>query len=180
MADKKTDEKDLAGDEEQAGGSKKKIIIIAIAVVVILLGALTAAFFLMGNDDKAAIEGENAEQSESTKEMDPTEMGPAIYFEMDPVFVVNLAPGGRAKMLQAGVQVLTHDPETAEMLQKHSPMLRHHVFNLFSAQDSDGLFARAGREKLQAEIKAELEAKLKPHLKSLRIEDVFFTQFVLQ
>lgn len=176
---KNKDEKDLEGDEEKTGGSKKMLIII-IAVAVLLVGGGVAAFFLLSGDEDVA-EGENAGQSESAGEPEEAVVqGPAIYHEMDPKFVVNLTPGGRAKMLQASIKILTHDPETAEMLEKHSPMLRHHVFNLFSAQDSNGLFERKGREKLQAEIKTELEAKLQPHHKKAMINGVFFTEFVLQ
>lgn len=182
MVDEQVDEKDLEGDDEEAGGSKKMLIII-VALVVLLAGGGAAAFFLMSGGDASA-DAEETEQSESSGEEDseePTEpQGPAIYHEMSPTFVVNLPPGGRAKMLQVGVQVLTHDYQTSTLLTEHSPMLRHHVFNLFSTQDANGLFGRSGREALQAEIKEEITIRLKPHYDKVMIDEVFFTQFVLQ
>jgi flagellar FliL protein len=171
MADDKDDTTEIEVDEG-AGGGKKKLIIIVAGVLVLLLAAGAAAFFLLGNDEDAA-EGD-AEEQEAF-------VGEPTYHKLDPVFVVNLPPGGRAKMLQVGLQVFTRDPTLVESLAQHAPMLRHHLFDVLSSQQADDLYERAGREQLQ---KA-LEDKLREQLSAVgvtepRIDAVYFTQFVLQ
>lgn len=165
------DEKDLEGDEPKGG--KKKLIIIIAAVVLLLVVGGVAAWLLMGGDEPAA-DGEEAVAEEVVPK------GPAIYHKMEPVFVVNLPSGGRAKMLQVEVDVLTYDPEVDAFLTQYDPMLRHHLFNLFSSQTPATLSSREGREALQAETKALLEKQMAEQGLESTIEAVYFTQFVLQ
>lgn len=163
--------------ETEAGkGGKKKLILIMIVAVVLLLGGGAAAFFLMGDDEQeVAAEGEAEEEEDEAFEGEPT------YHEMKPEFVVNLLPGGHAKMLQVGVQVYTRDPAVVDVLSKHDPMLRHHLFNVLSGQAADTLTSREGREQLQSQLKDELVSKLKSVGENkAHIESVYFTQFVLQ
>lgn len=159
-------------------GGKKKLILIIIVAVVLLLGGGAAAFFLMGDDkQEVAAEGDGKDEAEEEEESE----GVPTYHEFKPAFVVNLPPGGGAKMLQVGVQVYTEDPTIVDALTTHDPMLRHHLFNILSSQPADSLSSREGREQLQAQVKDELISKLKDvGEKKANIESVYFTQFVLQ
>jgi len=168
------DEKDLEGDEPKGG--KKKLIIIITAVVLLLLIGGIAAWLLLGGEEEGA--GTAGGEEAVTEEVVPK--GPAIYHRMDPVFVVNLPPGGKAKMLQVEVDVLTYDPKVDEFLTQYDPMLRHHLFNLFSSQQQATLSSRAGREALQAETKTLLEKQMVEQGLEATLDAVYFTQFVLQ
>ena len=107
--------------------------------------------------------------------------GEPTYHEMEPVFVVNLPPGGRAKMLQVGLQVYTRDPTLVEALDRHDPMLRHHLFDILSAQQADDLFDRDGRARLQEALQDELKQQLEEAgVAKPRVDAIYFTQFVLQ
>jgi flagellar FliL protein len=173
MADDKQDNTDIEV-AESGGGSKKKLVIIAAGVLVLLLVSGAAAFLLLGGD-------EDAGGRETGAEAEQAFVGEPTYHKLDPVFVVNLPPGGRAKMLQVGLQVFTRDPSLVDALAQHAPMLRHHLFDVLSSQQADDLYERPGRERLQ---KA-LEEKLREQLSAVgvhepRIDAVYFTQFVLQ
>jgi flagellar FliL protein len=162
-----------AATPEKSGGRKKLLLIGAVAVFL-LLAAGAAAFLLLGGDEPAPEQGETA----AVAEEDP---GEPTYYKLDPEFVVNLPPGGKAKLLQVGLEVFTTDPEITEVLARHAPMLRHHLFDVLSSQSADELFTRAGREHLQEALQEELRNKLvavgesEPNIKA-----VYFTQFVLQ
>ena len=175
MADDKQDNTDIEVDEG-GGGSKKKLIIIAAGVLVLLLAAGAAAFFLLGGDD-----GAEGDEAQADAEAEEAFVGEPTYHKLDPVFVVNLPPGGRAKMLQVGLQVFTRDPTLVESLAQHAPMLRHHLFDVLSSQQADDLYERAGRERLQKALEEKLREQLTAvGVKEPRIDAVYFTQFVLQ
>ncbi len=171
------DEKDIEG-EENAGGGKKKLIII-IAAAVLLLGGGAAAFLLMGGDEEAA-EGEEAAKAEETEQAAPPEEGEPVYLPMEPKFIVNLPPGGPAKMLQISVTVFTRQQPVADFIKENDPMLRHHLNNLFESQQAAELLTREGREKLQQAVQELLQKKLEEFDQPGKIKGVYFTEFVLQ
>ena len=162
--------------EAGAKGGKKKLILIGVVALFLLINGGLAAFFLLGGDDEDTdVTAEEVEEVEFEVEGTPT------YHELRPAFVVNLPPGGKAKMLQVGVQVYTTDPDVVEKLTAHDPMLRHHLFDVFAAQPADTLYTREGRAELQSQIKDELIAKLESvGEQQVAIKSVYFTQFVLQ
>lgn len=173
MAD---DTKDIEGDE-QGGGGKKKLIIIIALVALLLIGGGLAAFFLLSGDDEESAEG----TSEPTEEIvEPIEEGEPIYVEMKPQFVVNLPPGGPAKMLQIAITVFTRQQEVADFISENDPMLRHHLIDLLEEQDATLLMTLEGKQALQAEIQELIAAKLEEFKQAGEIKGVFFTQFVMQ
>ncbi len=168
------DEKNIAAeDEDGGGGGKKKLIIIIAAVVLLLALGGGAAFFFLGGDDTPA-------DAEGGEEAEAVELGEPVYHKLEPAFVVNLTPGGQAKMLQVAIEVMTRAPSVVETLSKNDPMIRHHVLLLLEEQTSDALMDAAGREKLQQSIHDMLAAKLKELNEPGELHGVYFTQFVMQ
>lgn len=169
-----------ADGEEQGGLSRKKLILIgaAAALLLVLAGAGGAVFFLTGDDSQAEAElagpaGE--EQAATPPERDGT------YYVMEPEFIVGLAPDSRFRTLQTKIEVYSSNPDLLAQLKKHDPMLRHHLSNVFATKASQDLLDREGRERLKEEVKAEIESKLsKIGVRDARIDDLFFTQFVME
>ncbi|TVO76297.1 flagellar basal body-associated FliL family protein [Sedimenticola selenatireducens] len=173
MAKEKEDE-DLDLGAENGGGSKKKLIIIIAGVILLLVIGGGAAWFLLGGEDESA-EGEGVESEEVVQEQLP-----AIYYPLNPVFVVNLPPGGKARMLQIGVQVMARDPDLIAFVKNNDPMLRHNLLSLFGNQKDSALRDRKGKEKLQSEVFKTINQILKEQKGPGEIEAVFFTSFVMQ
>jgi flagellar FliL protein len=170
------DEKDLEGDEAAAGGGgKKKLFIIIGAVVLLLLIGVGAAVMLMGGDEAPA-EGEEAKAEEA----EPVELVDPIYFDFKQQFVVSLPPGGRAKMLQISLQVMSRDQAVIDYINRNAPMLRHHLFNLFSTQDAAALYGREGREALAKAVEENLETHMKDSGFEGDVGAVYFSELVLQ
>ncbi|HHK42775.1 MAG TPA: flagellar basal body-associated FliL family protein [Planctomycetaceae bacterium] len=165
---------------EEGKGSKKKLIIIIVLALVLLGGGGGAAwFFLMG--DEPPPEGEAAAQAKAEEEEEPVdESAPPIYHQFKPVFIAELPPGGKKKMLQIELQVLTHQPKVDAFLTTNDPMLRHHLLNLLSEQDGEALTSSKGREKLREVIVQRIGKLMKENGQRGEIDNVYFTQFVLQ
>lgn len=161
-------DEDLDLGAENGSGSKKKLIIIIGGIVLLLVVGLGLGLLFLGGDEEGA-EGEVVEA--------PL---PAIYHPLDPVFVVNLPPGGRAKMLQVGVQVMARDPALVEFITHNDPMLRHNLLSLFGSKKDSVLRDRKGKEKLQQEVFDTINTILTEQGGPGQIEAVFFTSFVMQ
>ena len=140
-------EEDLdLGIEQETGSSKKKlIIIIAAALFVLIGGGLGIGWFLLsGSDSDVADEQVEAEAGKKQQ--------PAIYYPMEPMFVVNLPEGGKAKLLQAGVQVMAREQATIDFVKHNDPMIRHNLLNLFASHSDAELSSRDGKKKLQQKV----------------------------
>ncbi len=171
MAKKKLDD-DLDLGIEKGAGSKKKLIIV-VAAVVLLLVAGGAGWFLFGGSSEG-------DQPQEAAAEEPVEESPPIYHSLAPVFVVNLPPGGRAKMLQVGVDVMARKPELIEFLKHNDPMIRNNLLSLFGTQEGDALRSREGKEQLQKAVLEALNGIVEKQAGPGRVEAVYFTSFVMQ
>ncbi|BAN69611.1 flagellar basal body-associated FliL family protein [endosymbiont of unidentified scaly snail isolate Monju] len=171
------DDKDIEG-EEGGGGGKKKLILI-VGLVVLLLGGGGAAFFLMGGEEPPE-DGKAAQAEEEQPKPEAAPEGEPLYVEMEPKFIVNLPPGGPAKMLQIAVTVFTRQQSVTDFIAANDPMLRHHLNNLFESQSSAELLTLEGKQKLQQAVQELLQNKMEEMDQPGKIKAVYFTEFVLQ
>ncbi|WP_460814438.1 flagellar basal body-associated FliL family protein [Luteimonas pelagia] len=106
--------------------------------------------------------------------------GKALYFALEPAFVVNLADEDAVRYLQAELQVMTRDAATLAALEQHAPAVRNRLLLLFGQQTARTLSARRGKETLQALALAEVRAALAAEQAPDGIEAVYFTSLVTQ
>jgi flagellar FliL protein len=175
---------DLGIEKTQGGGRRRLILVVLLAVVVLAAGGGAAWYFLAGSEPPATTAGKGKAVGKkggeaSTEKAEATRPEP-VYHPLDPPFVANLPPGGKAKMLQAAVRVQTRDASLVSFLQKNDPMVRHHLLSLFGSQDAAELMTRPGRERLQTEVKDTLVRLVQENGGQGAVEAVYFTQFVLQ
>ncbi len=179
---------ELLDDELDLGAEKapvpwKKIVIIVFAALLLIGVGVGGAYFLLVTPDEdkteeIAKDGEVKEEGEAEE----VEQGPAVYQDFKPVFVVNLSPEGKrkAKMLQIGVQALTHDQELVDFLKHNDPMIRHNFLKLFGTRTASSLANREGKEKLQKDLLEELQRIVDEEEGLGAVDAIFFTSFVMQ
>ena len=189
-AEKAKGEKDKAkaGGEGAASPARRKLIIF-IAIGVVALGGLGAGgFFLFAGkhaataaaDAKGKPKATASRESKSEKAEAPPK-GPAIYVALDPPFVVNFEAEQLVRFLQITAQVMTRDPETAELLKANDPMIRNDMLLLLGNQSATTVSSREGKEKLRADALATVRNVVKTAGgKPQNVEAVFFTSFVMQ
>jgi flagellar protein FliL len=149
----------------------RKLLFIAIGASVLLLAGGGAAWFLLKPSD----DEKKAEAAEAEKHVEP------VYVALDPAFVVNFEASGLVRFLQVGVQVMTKDLATAELLKRHDPVVRNGLLLLFSGQGYEKLSTTDGKEQLRQAALAEVRRIVAAQGgKADEPKDLYFTSFVMQ
>jgi flagellar FliL protein len=163
---------DPTPDATEAPPKKRRLPLIIAIGAVVLAGGGAAAWWFLGRG--AAHEGE-----EGAAKAAP--LAEPIYVALDPPFVVNFEAGGQVRFLQVAVQAMTRDPAAAELVKRHDPMVRNAMLLLLAGQSYESVATREGKEALRdralEEVRAVVEAQGGD---GARIEDLYFTSFVMQ
>ncbi len=166
----------MAEKNQKAEGEKKsskKLIIIILSVVLVLAGAAGAYFFLVD------VDAEDASEVEETKR-EPEVSAEVFYYDFSKPLIVNFPAGSRMRLMQVSISLLVDSQEAIEDLKKHDPMIRNNLLMLISAQGSDELNSREGKETLRQAVHAEVSTVLDKMTGKQPVKEVFFTSFVMQ
>ena len=165
------------GAEAKPAGKMKLIIIIVIAVLLAVgLSVGGTWFFLSKKNDGAAEEAKAAAVAEPAV---PVKQA-AIYEELAPAFVVNFNHQGRARYMQVSVALMGRDKAELDALHEHMPVLRNNLVMLFSGQDFEALSTPVGKEMLRQQTTASVQALAQKETGKMAVEQVLFTNIVLQ
>jgi len=176
---------DAAVDTDAKKSNKKLYLIIGLAVLLIAIsiGGTVVALKVLS----PAPTGEVAEA-----EHEETTLLPAIYYEMTPNFTINFNVNGRQRYLQAAITLMYRDPLLEELLKLHMPAIRNGLVMLLSAKNFDELQTSEGKETLRAEALEIVRSQLQKEQEALvasgkseevspsNVEQVLFTNFVMQ
>ena len=105
---------------------------------------------------------------------------PALYYALEPAFVVNLADTDSVRYLQADVQLMTRDAGTRAALEQQAPAIRNRLLLLFGQQSAADLSQRSGKEGLERQALAEVRSVLDGEGAPDKVEAVYFTSLVTQ
>ena len=179
-----------AGNEEvedaaEKGGSKKKLIIIVGGLVAVLLIAGAGLFFTGFFDDPAPVEqSEGTESSEALVDSSDdgdsgSESTEALYQELKPPFIVNFQ-GSSIKIIKIAISVMTHNADVLDAVKQHDPVIRNNTLLILASQNPENLKTTEGKLALQGLIKDGVNKVLATQKISGSIEQVFFTDLVMQ
>ncbi|BAP44185.1 flagellar basal body-associated protein FliL [Pseudomonas sp. 21LCFQ010] len=165
----------MASDAVKEPGSKSKLKLIIIGVVALLLAvglSAGATWFLMHKsepkpDPAAAAAAANVKQ-------------PAVFEAMTPAFVVNFNVNGRQRYMQASITMLARNPADMEALKVHMPTIRNNLVMLFAGIPFESLSSPIGQEMLRQKATASIQEVAQKELGKTVIEQLLFTNFVLQ
>ena len=102
------------------------------------------------------------------------------YLELKPPFVVNIRDGNKLRFLQAEIQFKLSDMKKSEELLHHESIIRHTMLVLLSEQEANDLYSATGKERLRKNALEELREALKAEIADIPIEDMYFTNFIIQ
>lgn len=104
----------------------------------------------------------------------------AVYEELKEPFVVNYNAKGRARYLQVSVSLLGRDRKSMDALREHQPLLRNELVMLLSAQSFEAMLTAPGKEAVRVQATERVQEIARNLLGQPVVEQVLFTNFVLQ
>lgn len=165
------DEKEAATAEDAE--TKKSKLPLIIGLVVLLLGGGGAGAYFMGVFDSADATEEGAAAAEPVK-------AAALYAKMHPEFVLNYKVDGRGHFLKVAISLLTREQDVVDAVDQHMPLLRNELIMLFSAVEFDSLKTADGKAALRGSALSAIQAIMETEIGKSGVEQVLFTDFVLQ
>jgi len=149
---------------------QKKLIVVLLVVLLVLLvlGGAAAAyyFFFMPHDGQAT-------------EKHVEKLPPPVFFAIDP-FTVNLQSDDGERYLHVGLTLKLSNQSAADDLKEHMPEIRSRILILLSNKHPSDLSSLDGKTELAREIRAQIETPYSPGGPVTHVNDVLFTDFVVQ
>ncbi len=183
------DDNDQDNDEQQAAGGalagKKKLILLVVAGLLVVAASIGGTLWLLGvfdGDGEPAPETAAGEQPAEQAAGEPAgdKPRPAMYFPIKPAFVVNFPSKGRQRYMQVDVTVMTRDPDVFNALQQHLPLIKNRLVMLMSGEVYEELQTHEGKELLRQKATEALQEVMQEELGKPGVEQVLFTNFVMQ
>jgi len=152
-------------------GKLKMIILIVVALLLAISVSVGATWYFMHSaQSKPAAAAETA----------PVGKQPAIFEPMAPAFVANYNQNGRQRYMQVSITMLARNQADLDALKVHMPVIRNNLVMLFSGQDFATLATPVGQEMLRQKATASVQEVAQKELGKVVIEQLLFTNFVLQ
>jgi len=163
---------EAAAVKDPATKGKLKMIIAIVLGLLLAIGASVGAtwFFMHSAQSKPAAAVETA----------PVGKQPAIFEPMAPAFVANYNQNGRQRYMQVSITLLARNQADLDALKVHMPVIRNNLVMLFSGQNFDTLATPVGQEMLRQKATASVQEVAQKELGKVVIEQLLFTNFVLQ
>ena len=113
--------------------------------------------------------------------MEPTEPVPPRFVTVSP-FTVNIQGGDyyEHRLLYTGLTIEVGDEQTQELLEQNMPQLRSRLLMLLSSKKATELTTPQGKQVLTQDILALFNEPFVDNQPSLAVNDVFYTDFIVQ
>ena len=163
------------GGEKTGGAGKLKLIILGVVVLLLAIGgSVGATLFFLGKDRGAEPAAEAASEPAVPVRQ------PALYEEVAPAFIANFKYQGRQRYMQVSVALMARNQAELDALKVHMPLIRNRLVMLFSGQDFGALMTPVGKEMLRNQATAVVQELAQKETGKTVVEQVLFTNIVLQ
>jgi len=168
------DVEEKAEDSAQ-GGMNKKMLILGLLALLVVIGGGAGFFFMSGGEsNKKADSDSHAEaEAEAEHEPDPEVIGPVV--DLEP-FVLNLADRDQLRYLKVAIKLQLDRPEIETDFTIKLPAIRDALLVLLTSKESRSLRTVDGKMLVRDEI----GGRVNTIMKKGKIQQVFFTEFIIQ
>ncbi|GAA3540271.1 flagellar basal body-associated protein FliL [Zobellella aerophila] len=156
---------------ESQGSRRKTGWLLGLMMVITVSVTGVNAYFLLNGRDSTAVPAAEAVAVPSPE---------PIFVKIDP-FTVNLqADDYGPRLLYTGLSLKVGNTLTRDMIATHMPQIRNRLLLLLSGQDPEEITSAGGKAQLAARILEQLRLPLAEPQPELLINDVLFTEFIVQ
>ena len=167
---------------EKTGAKKKLLPLLLIGLLLVglsVVGTLVALNMLSPDEPSTTEAAEEGESGEGAEGGVPAKKS-AIYFPLKPPIIVNFQSRGRQRFLQAEVTLMAREDDVIAAIEIHMPMIRNSLVLLLGGQIYEELQTPEGKELLRQQALEEIQALMMNEINKPGIEQVLFTNFVMQ
>ncbi|WP_191488655.1 flagellar basal body-associated protein FliL [Pseudomonas sp. FEN] len=166
--------KSEAAVKEPGSKSKLKLIIVIVLGALLAIGLSVGATWYFMHSAQSKPAPAPVETSSSTKP-------PAIFESMAPAFVTNFKDAsGRQRYMQVSITLLARNQADLDALKVHMPVIRNNLVMLFSGQTYETLATPVGQELLRQKATASVQEVAQKEVGKVVVEQLLFTNYVLQ
>jgi flagellar protein FliL len=153
-----------------APGPIKRILVIALIALVAAAAAGAGVWFFMNKRP--------ATPANATAPVSPSAV--PVFFPLEPMTVNLQSDDGQQHYLRIGLTLKLADQKTQDHLTEHMPEIRSRVLLALSNKHPDDLAPLDGKRALATELKALIEQPNDTGGQASHVQDVLFTEFVVQ
>ncbi len=169
--------------EAKPSGSKLKLILIVVVLLVMLAAGGGAAYFFLFRDTSHKAEpAAGAEHEAATEEVAAETAGAKevlLYHPLESI-TVNLASPGPVRFLKVNMTIVTASELVVAAIDKHMPIIRNDLLSLLASQEFAVINTADGKQVLREQVKERITKILKQVHQPSGVEDVLFTELVMQ
>jgi len=177
------DEEEVVVTSKSKKGLLKWILIVLGIMVLVGVSVGTSIYFM-----NSMLHGNNTAQGEAKNSGDKAPDGKkkskepkvAIYYKMDPPFVVNFGGESGNRFLQVTIELMTYDQDVIPAVEQHMPVIRNNIVFLLSSLKYEDINTLEGKQKLRVDTLEEVRKVLKDKIGKPGVEEVYFTSIVMQ
>lgn len=159
-----------APNSEKTGQMKRILVIVAIAILA--AGAAAGAMWFVMQSRMASAPAAAA----AAAAVPPT----PVYFALEPMTVNLQSDDGESHYLRIGLTLKLASQAAQDELQAHTPEIRSRVLLALSNKHPSDLATLDGKRALATELEVLIAQPTDPRGQSVRVDDVLFTEFVVQ
>ncbi|WP_122552775.1 flagellar basal body-associated protein FliL [Pseudomonas viridiflava] len=159
--------------KDPASKGKLKLIIVAVVALLLAVGLSVGATWFIMHKGESAPDPAVAAAAANARPV-------AVFEPLTPAFVVNFNANGRQRYMQVSITMLGRNAADMEALKVHMPVIRNNLVMLFAAIPFESLASPIGQEMLRQKATASIQEVAQKELGKTVIEQLLFTNFVLQ
>jgi flagellar FliL protein len=150
----------------------KTVLIIIISVAVLFMGMVGAGFFILWNKisqvppDPSTIEQMPVEEEENT-------IGP--LYSLD-TMIVNLSDHGGKRYLRVTMALELSEPDAVTTIESRLPQVRDAILTILPTKTYDEISTTEGKIALRTQVMEKINSLITKG----RVENIYFTEFVVQ
>lgn len=150
----------------------KTVLIIIIAVAVLFMGVVGAGFYILWDKisqmpkDPATVEEMPVEEEEST-------IGPLYALD---TMIVNLSDHGGKRYLRVTMALELSDPDVQATIESRLPQVRDAILMILPTKTYDDISTTDGKIALRQEVMEKINGLITKG----RVDNIYFTEFVVQ
>jgi flagellar FliL protein len=154
-------------------GPMKRIILIVLIALIAAGAAAGGTWFFMAHREAAPAPAQAAAAA-------PAAPAVPVFFPLEPMTVNLQSDDGQQHYLRIGLTLKLNDPKVQQQLTDHMPEVRSRVLLALSNKHPDDLAPLEGKRALATELKTLIEQPNDKGAAPISIDDVLFTEFVVQ